>query len=405
MAGKKFKQRKTDVIQGGIVYRMDNNNHSKYKGTYYVYTYTDDLPESVVVADRIGDVPVTFLDTKSFRRSSCRTIVIPDSILGIGSEAFASCSNLETLRIPSGINFVAYDAFEKCRKLNHTSFCYGRYLGNDENPFLILHTNERAVKSNKDEELVVEIHPETKFILSSAFNHYSPDSALYDKPDKLILHDKLEHIDGGAFSFGFYGFDYAKVETIYVDSMECLCRGCNEIPGQAKTLIVGGEVLGDTITIPASVTEIAYHCFYKYDKVKTIRFEGNISKIGCEAFWDCKNLKEVYFPQKIGTIECGAFSECPALEKVELFEVDKIGSCAFELDRPSWPGKEMKPRSDGLHEVNFRNRVGTLCDNAFSYNAMLETVTGMENVENIEGDPFVGTPFKNKQAQQITFMK
>ena len=399
MAGKKFKQRKTDVIQNGIVYRMNNNSHSKDKGTYYVYTYTDDLPENVVVADRIGDIPVTFLDTKSFQHSLCRTVVIPDSILRIGSEAFASCRNLETLRIPSSINYVAYDAFEKCRNLNHASFCYGRYLGNDENPFLVLHTNERAIKSNDAEAFVIEVHPETRFILSCAFNAFSPDSAPYDKPDKLILHDKLEHIDGGAFSFGFYGFDYAKVETICVDSMECLCRGCSEIPGRAKTLIVGGEVIGDTITIPASVTEITYHCFYKYDKIKTLHFEGNVSRIAGGAFEDCKNLKEIYFPQKVGTIAFGAFSGCPALEKVELFEVEKIESCAFELDRPSWPGKEMKPRSDGLRDVNFRNRVGTLCNNAFSYNAVLENVTGMKNVENIEGDPFVGTPFEKKTAE------
>ena len=167
-------------------------------------------------------------------------------------------------------------------------------------------------------------------------------------------------------------------------------------------MIVGGEEIGDTITIPASVTDIAYHCFYMYDKVKTIRFEGNVSKIGCEAFRNCKNLKEVYFPQKIGVIEFGAFSECPSLEKVELFDVEKIGHDAFELERPSWPGKEMKPRSDGLRNVIFHNRIGTLTDGAFAYNAMLESIVGMENVETIEGDPFVGTPFENKKAQKQT---
>ena len=334
-----------------------------------------------------------------FLRSECKEIILPSTIEWIGSNAFGYCKNLEILSIPNSIKSVEYDAFERCKNLKHESFSYGLYLGNAENPFLILHKNDRAVKSDKGEELVVEVHPETKFILSSTFNHYSPDSAPYDKPDKLILHDKLEKIDGGAFSFGFYGFDYAKVKTIYVDSMECLCRGCNEIPGRAKTLIVGGEEIGDTITIPASVTEIAYHCFYMYDKVKTIRFEGDISKIGCEAFRNCKNLREIYFPQKIGTIEFGAFSECSSLEKVELFDVEKIGHCAFELERPSWPGKEMKPRKDGLREVNFRNRVGMLSSDAFAYNAMLETVTGIENIENIEGNPFMGTPFENKQVK------
>ena len=397
MPGKKFKQRKTDVIQDGIVYRLDNSSYTECKGTYYVYTYTDDLPESVVVADKIGDVPVTFLDAKCFQRSLCREVILPDSIKRIDSESLANCRNLETIHIPSSITGVAYDAFYKSKKLNHTSFCYGRYLGNDENPFLILHTNERAVKSNEDEELVVEIHPETKFILSSAFNAFSPDSAPYNKPDKLILHDKLEHIDGGAFSFGFYGFDYAKVETVCVDSMECLCRGCNEIAGLAKTLIVGGEVIGDTVTIPANITKITSQCFYMFNSMKTLRFEGNISEIESMAFSQCKNLKEIYFPQKVGRIGCEAFYRCPSLEKVEFFEVEKIDTQAFELEI-YYPGAKIEPSKNGLREIVFHNRVGVIGHRAFGDNSMLENVIGIENVESIEGDAFDGTPFENKQA-------
>ena len=398
MAGKKFKQRKTDVIQDGVVYRMDNNSNSVYKGTYYVYTYTDDLPENVVVADKIGDVPVSFLDTKCFQRSLCREILLPDSIKLIGSESFANCRNLETIHIPSDINSVCYDAFCSCKKLNYTSYCYGRYLGNAENPFLILHTNERAVKSDDAEELVVEVHPETKFILSSAFNAFSPDSEPYDKPDKLILHDKLEHIDGGAFSFGFYGFDYAKVETVCVDSMECLCRGCSEIAGQAKTLIVGGEVIGDTVTIPANITKITSQCFYMFNSMKVLRFEGNISEIESRAFSQCKNLKEIYFPQKVGRIGCEAFYRCPSLEKVEFFEVEKIETQAFELEI-YYPGAKIEPSKNGLREIVFHNRVGAIGHRAFGDNSMLENVIGIENVESIEEDAFVGTSFKSKQAQ------
>ena len=35
----------------------------------------------------------------------------------------------------------------------------------------------------------------------------------------------------------------------------------------------------------------------------------------------------------------------------------------------------------------------------FAYNAVLETVIGLENVENFEEDPFVGTPFETKVAE------
>lgn len=395
MAGKKFKQRKTDVIQDGIVYRMITNPRWAHYDTYYVYTYTDDLPEKVFVADKIGDRPVTFLDTKCFKRSSCREVILPDSVQRIGSEAFGGCRNLENIHIPNGIKSVAYDAFESCKKLNYASYCYGRYLGNAENPFLVLHTNERAVKTSEDEELVVEIHPETRFILSSTFNNFSRDSAPYDKIDKLILHDKLESIDGGAFSMGFYGFDYAKIETISVDSMECLCRACSKIPGAAKTLIVGGEVIYDTVTIPANITKITAQCFHMFNSMKTLRFEGNISEIESGAFSQCKNLREIYFPQKVGRIGCEAFHRCPSLEKVEFFEVEEIGTQAFELEI-YYPGAKIEPGKNGLREVIFHNRVGAVGHRAFGDNAMLGNVVGIENVEYIEEDAFAGTPFENK---------
>ena len=84
-----------------------------YKETYSVYTYTEDLPEKVVIADRIGDIPVTFLDSKCFLRSECREIILPSTIEWIGSNAFGYCKNLEILSIPNSIKSVTYDAFER----------------------------------------------------------------------------------------------------------------------------------------------------------------------------------------------------------------------------------------------------------------------------------------------------
>ena len=391
MTGKKFKQRKTDVIQDGVVYRM-------YKERYSVYTYTEDLPEKVIIADKIGDIPLFFLGTKCLSHSNCREVILPDSIERIGSAAFSGCKELETISIPSTIKSVCYDAFEKCKKLKHAAFSYGCYLGNSENPFMILHKNERADKPADGSDLVVEVHPDTRFILSSTFNSFSPDSAPYDKIDKLILHDKLETIDGGTFTMGFFGFDYAKIKTICVDSMECLCRGCSEIPGLAKTLIVGGEVIGETLTIPASVTEIAYKCFYMFNSIKTVRFEGNISEIGYGAFKNCKNLREVILPQKVDTIGGEAFSKCPSLTKIEFFEVEKIANYAFELET-YYPGAQITPSKTGLREIVFYNRVGTIGYRAFGDNSMLETVVGIENVEQMDGDPFVGTPFEKKSVE------
>jgi hypothetical protein len=98
----------------------------------------------------------------------------------------------------------------------------------------------------------------------------------------------------------------------------------------------------------------------------------------------------------VGTVDMLAFLDCPSLRKVEFFEVEKIDSSAFELERMVFPSLSEEPKAKGLEEIIFHARVGVLCSRAFSNNADLQTVIGMENVETIEGDPFTGTPLENK---------
>lgn len=394
MAGKKFKQRKTDVIQDGVVYRLCED---RFEEEYSVYTYTEDLPEKVVIADRIHDIPVTIIGTKCFYRSQLREAVLPDTIKMVGSESFAGCKNLENLSIPDSVTYVWCDAFERCKKLNHTLYSYGQYLGNPKNPYLILHKNAVIEEPAEGQQVVVEIHPETKFILSGAFNRFIDESIPFADIDQLIIHDKLISVGSGAFSLSFsFGFNVKKIGLVCVDRLEALCRTGSHIPSLARRLIVGGQEIGDTLTIPATITEITVNSFIDCNWMKKLRFEGNIDAIKMQAFRGCKNLVEVQFPPKVGTVDMCAFLDCPSLRKVEFFEVEEIDSSAFELERMVFPSLSEEPKAKGLEEIIFHARVGVLCSRAFSNNADLQTVIGMENVETIEGDPFTGTPFENK---------
>lgn len=44
-------------------------------------------------------------------------VVLPDSLLRIGSNAFCSCSSLESIKIPSNVTKIGYNAFEGCKSL------------------------------------------------------------------------------------------------------------------------------------------------------------------------------------------------------------------------------------------------------------------------------------------------
>ena len=98
MAGKKFKQRKTDVIQDGVVYRLYN---TIYGQRYEAYTYTDDLPSNVTLVKKIGDISVVSINKRCFYRSEIQTVNIPEGVVWICEEAFAKCEQLETISLPN----------------------------------------------------------------------------------------------------------------------------------------------------------------------------------------------------------------------------------------------------------------------------------------------------------------
>ncbi len=86
-----------------------------------------------------------------------------------------------------------------------------------------------------------------------------------------------------------------------------------------------------TVSVPASVTEIAAEAFAGNKEMETILFKGNrLESIGYRAFAECSGLKEIKIPDTVVTLDNGAFSNCTALEKVTLgSSLSQIGIGAF----------------------------------------------------------------------------
>lgn len=301
MAGKKFKQRKTDVIQDGIVYRLYK---TIYGPRYAVYTYTDDLPARITLLDMIGDVPVSFINKRCFYRTEIQEVIIPEGLTWINDEAFAQCKNLETVSLPSTLNSVNYSCFYKCEKLKYTKYCHGLYLGNEANPYLCLVINENFGRDDETERIVIEVHPDTKVVSSTAFNNACELTVPFDTIHELILHEKLERVGGGAFCLMFGGLK--KIESLYVDSIELLCR--IDVGNLAKRIFVAGQEIEDTLVIPKTVTSIAYECFNGCRaKIKTVIVEGDLSEVGSRAFAWSTNINTVIFEGNIGKLGSEAF--------------------------------------------------------------------------------------------------
>lgn len=323
MAGKKFKQRKSDVIQDGVVYRMYK---TIYGPRYEAYTYTDDLPLKITLLNMIGDIPVSSISKRCFYRTEIQEVIIPEGVTWIDDEAFAQCKNLETVSLPSTMKSINYGCFYKCEKLKYTKYCHGLYLGNEANPYHCLLINEQFKRNDESERIVIEVHPDTIVVSSTAFNNACELTVPFDTIHELILHDKLEFVGGGAFCLMFGGL--RKMESLYVDSIELLCR--TDLVNHAKRIFVAGQEIEDTLVIPKTVTAIARGCFIGCcAKIKTIVVEGDLSKVGSLAFARTE-FDTVIFEGNVGQLGFEAFRYSDVQTIVFKGNVSEIKRDAFE---------------------------------------------------------------------------
>ena len=136
-------------------------------------------------------------------------LVIPESVTYIYGDAFRG-ADITSVEIHSGVTYVGYRAFTSCKELKNvniysqdviysgtlkntfdasamTDYMGGKYLGNEQNPYLVF------VSVGNVEEFV-EIHEDAVVISSGAFG-----SGKFAFPS-LVIHDGIKKISRSAFS-------------------------------------------------------------------------------------------------------------------------------------------------------------------------------------------------------------
>ena len=125
------------------------------------------------------------------------TVVLPDSVIFIGKYAFYK-SSLKNISIPDSLIYLGDYAFSECKKLSPIEEDDCSYLGNDQNPYLIL------IEGSRWEKRAV-INASTRFIHSGAF-------AGNTRIRSVRLHSDIAQIGSDAFS------GCSSLTAIYVDS-------------------------------------------------------------------------------------------------------------------------------------------------------------------------------------------
>ena len=207
-------------------------------------------------------------------------VTLPEGLTHIGYNAFYGCTYMESLSLPNSLEYVGMSAFDDCGSLNYFVISGEKYLGNAENPYLML----CEVAGQMSEFTFRE---GTRIIADNVFN----DS---DSLVSVEIPDGVVQIGEGAFN------------------------SCDVLT---------------TVTMGNSVKYIDREAFNYCTELESITLPGSLILLGERAFYQCDALTEIDIPGSVTAIGRSAFEWCDHLERVTIREgVETIGEYAFSYN-------------------------------------------------------------------------
>ena len=359
-------------------------------------------------------------------------LVIPDGIVGIGSEAFKRTSkkgsyvyrvgNVEKIYFPDSLKHINYGAFiDEEMKLRELELPEKNDLYIDSYAFnnaFCDPTEEFITTDNEDGMLEITIPGNVKSIGSGAFKDDKRIGSITFEygiqkigdnsfngctiSDKVTVPDSLERLGKGAFAntpfekafdessdkvlyLGNWLYKVNKNNASFVDIHEGTI-GIADSPGIAKTT---------DYKLPSSLKYIGAYAFYETNKTEIILPEC-LEKIYTSAF-EGSSLKQVEFNDKLTYIGEYAFRKCNGLTDVVIPEsVSYIGNGAFYISfgiyddtkvtvlNPDCQIEQVRTVSGyGIeYTLNFKNIIGYSGSTAEEYSSTFANISDLLPVYN-----------------------
>ena len=214
----------SNILVDGISYEITEIADSSFASCTSLTSIT--IPNNILRIDAFAFFDCTKLKSVTFEEES--------KLTSIGEGAFYNCQSLTSIVIPNSVTWIGWSAFENCRSLHCNEYGNCLYLGNEDNPYLVLVKAKDTIKE-------ATIRENTRFILDDAFVACSSlTSVTFEEGSKL------ENIGSNAFS------------------------GCTSLT---------------SIVIPNNVTSIGAYAFYGCSSL-TIYCEASTQPSGWDSYWN-----------------------------------------------------------------------------------------------------------------------
>ena len=224
---------------------------------------------------------ITTVSSNAFNGcTSLTTVDLSTSCQTIEASAFIGCSNLTTVTISDKITYVNAYAFMDCTKLEYTVENGGKYLGNKNNPHLVL-----ACAEALDIESCI-VNDNTKLIADRAFAYCSDlETVTLGKSVKIINGTCFENDPTFDKYFGDEEIPEVKLSFNSWDADQAGCYlGTDENPYMVLMYIIATN--NDDFKLHKD-TKIIADTAFENSKIKDISFDG--SKADWEAISKSEN--------------------------------------------------------------------------------------------------------------------
>ncbi len=231
---------------------------------------------------------VTSIGASAFSRcTSLQSVVIDNGVTTVGEQAFMGCSALSSVSIAESVTSIGSFAFEECGKLKYNKYESCKYLGNAQNPYLVLCHADRAATS-------LEIHADTRIIAPCAFEDCA--IASINVPARVVSVGERAL----AYTPSLAVITVDESNPVYYSAGNCIIE-------RATGLLVAGCA---TSVIPDGVSTIANDSFVGCANLTAVIIPDGVKSIGEFAFYNCTDLTDVRLPDSIERIGQWAFENC-----------------------------------------------------------------------------------------------
>ena len=289
-----------------------NSDTANYYSARLEYSTKDSL-EKVSFEEgitRIGNDAYynPYNSSNTYPCTKLETVILPESLTEIGSNAFRKCTSLNDITLPEGLEELGAGCFWGC-----TSLC--KSASPDETMTL--------------EDIGMPASLET--IPANCFNGCTGIEGTLTIPEQIT--------EMGGYAFGNCT-NITKViipvdfKYTYDSAPFYGCKGVTEIyytKGQTGIMRDVSTVNSDTANYYSARLE-----YSTKDSLEKVSFEEGITRIGSDAYYNpynssntypCTKLETVILPESLTEIGSNAFKGCTALEKLYGYKTSPEGTC------------------------------------------------------------------------------